>query len=164
LKAQPQPVNGQRGPAGQRGPGSIVFYGGRNPNSNNQNPPTDAQLEQNGARRMLAGLQQLLPQIDQYLPRKAQLVRQEKREMGMSENNRNIAQAFNVLQQGNANVDTLMQVAAMAPPGFQSRMYQQAAYQALDEGNVDRARQIATDHLQSNARDVVLQRIDFREM
>jgi len=39
-----------------------------------------------------------------------------------------------------------------------------AAFKALDEGNTDRARQIATDHLDAAARDVVMQRIDFREM
>jgi vacuolar-type H+-ATPase subunit I/STV1 len=46
---------------------------------------------------------------------------------------------------------------------MQARLYQQAAYQALEEGNADRARQIANDHLQKNLRDTVLQRIDFRE-
>jgi hypothetical protein len=47
---------------------------------------------------------------------------------------------------------------------MQDRIYQQAAYKALDEGDTDRARQIATDHLQSNVRDAVMKRIDFREM
>jgi hypothetical protein len=47
---------------------------------------------------------------------------------------------------------------------MQARIYQQAAYKALEEGDTDRARQIATDHLQSNARDAVMKRIDFREM
>jgi len=47
---------------------------------------------------------------------------------------------------------------------MQSRIYQQAAYKALDEGDTERARQIATDHLQSNVRDAVMKRIDFREM
>jgi hypothetical protein len=37
---------------------------------------SDAQLEQNNARRLLRGLQPLLPRIDQYLPGRAQLVRQ----------------------------------------------------------------------------------------
>jgi len=47
---------------------------------------------------------------------------------------------------------------------MQPRFYEQAAFKALDEGNADRARQIATDHLDARARDVVLQRIDFREL
>jgi hypothetical protein len=47
---------------------------------------------------------------------------------------------------------------------MQSRIYQQAALKALEEGDTDRARQIATDHLQNNARESIMQRIDFREM
>jgi hypothetical protein len=58
----------------------------------------------------------------------------------------------------------LIQAAATAPPQMQSRLYQQAAFRALEEGNTERARQIATEHLQANARDVVMQRIGFREM
>ena len=54
--------------------------------------------------------------------------------------------------------------AATAPPQMQSRLYQQAAYKALDEGDTTRARQIATDHLPANVRDSVMQRIDFREL
>jgi hypothetical protein len=57
-----------------------------------------------------------------------------------------------------------MQVAATAPAQMQSRIYQQAAYKALEEGNSDRARQIATDHLDTRMRDSVMQRIDFREL
>src|SRR5258705_13119803 len=57
-----------------------------------------------------------------------------------------------------------MQAAAIAPQQMQARIFQQAAFKALDDGNTDLARQIATDHLQANARDAVMQRIDFREM
>jgi hypothetical protein len=32
---------------------------------------------------------------------------------------------------------------------------------AIEEGNTDKARQIATDHLQSTARDSIMQRIDY---
>jgi hypothetical protein len=71
---------------------------------------------------------------------------------------------MNTLQQGNPNAEALVQAAAAAPPPMQSRLYQQAAVKALDEGNTDRARQIATDYLQASARDSVMQRIDFKEM
>ena len=130
-----------------------------------QNQPTDAQIEQNGARRLLGGLLTLLPQIDQYLPSRAQSVRQKMTEMGMGDGSRvNLAQTLAALQQGNATTESIMQAAATAPPQMQSRMYQQAANKALDEGDISLARQIASDHLQDNARDVVMQRIDFREM
>ncbi|HSE17993.1 MAG TPA: hypothetical protein VLB46_13135 [Pyrinomonadaceae bacterium] len=159
LKATPNTQNNQRGggPANVRrgGPGAA--------------PPapqqlTDAQVEQMNARRLLAGLQQTLPMIDQYLPSKAPLVRQKMTELGLSNvSGMNMAQAFGALQ-GNVTADALVQAAATAPPQMQPRLYQQAAYKALEEGDTERARQIANDHLQNNARDVVMQRIDFREM
>jgi len=64
----------------------------------------------------------------------------------------------------NPNAEALMQAAATAPQPMQDRLYQQAAFRALEEGNVDRARQIATDHLPEKSRETVMQRIEFREM
>lgn len=155
LKATPATQNNnQRVPVRRGGAGS----------GNNQQPLTDAQIEQNNARRLLAGLQQTMPMIDQYLPSKASLVRQKMTELGVSNNSAmNMAQAFSALQ-GNPTAEALVQAAALAPKQMQTRLYQQAAYKALDEGDTDRARQIANDHLQSNARDAVMQRIDFREL
>ncbi|HEX3249315.1 MAG TPA: hypothetical protein VHS05_07800 [Pyrinomonadaceae bacterium] len=124
-------------------------------------PPTDAQTEQNNARRLLGQLQTLLPMIDQYLPAKGSLVRQKMAEIGMQPNAA-MAQLYN--GQNEPSIDALVQAAATAPEQVQARIYQQAAYKALEEGDTDRARQIATDHLQSNARDAVMKRIDFREM
>jgi hypothetical protein len=125
--------------------------------------PTDAQQEQNNARRMLAGLLNMMPLVDQYLPGKASQVRQKMTEMGMSPN---AAMSMAMLNgsQGEPTTDALVQAAATAPQQMQSRIYQEAAYKALEEGDTDRARQIATDHLQSNARDAVMKRVDFREM
>jgi hypothetical protein len=129
-----------------------------------QTQPSDVQLEQNTARRMLAGLQATLPVIDQYLPAKGALIRQKLSELGMPTNSPlSVQQTFNALQ-GNPTSEALVQAATMAPPQMQSRLYQQAAYKALEEGNTDRARQIATDHLQANARDNVMQRVTFNEM
>jgi hypothetical protein len=144
---------------GRRGVPTVV-------GSNTQSAPTDAQLEQNGARRLLAGLQMALPLVDQYLPGKAAQVRQKLSEVGMGTNIApfNVAQTFAALQQGNPTADALIQAAAVAPPQMQSRLYQQAAFKAIDEGDTNRARQIATDHLSANVRDSVMQRIDFREM
>jgi len=159
LKATPSAQNNQRGAANPRG---RAVAPGVQPAV--RQPPTDAQIEQNNARRLLVGLQIALPMIDQYLPAKAPLIRQKMSEMGMSGNAPvNLAQTFGALQ-GNPTADALVQAAAVAPQQMKSRLYQQAAYKALDEGDTERARQIATDYLQNNARDVVMQRIDFREM
>jgi len=121
-------------------------------------------MEQNNARRLLAGLQAMLPLVDQHLPAKASALRQKMTEMGMLNNStQNFAQTMNSIQ-GNPTADALIQAAATAPQQMQSRLYQQAAFRAIEEGDTERARQIANDHLQNNARDVVMQRIDFREL
>ena len=153
LKATPGSQNAQRGrPAG---PGMA------RPATAAQ-PPTDSQQEQINARRLLSGLQTLLPMIDQYLPSKASQVRQKLAEMGM-QGNPGMAQVLNGLQ-GNPTSEALVLAAQQAPQQMQARLYQQAAFKALEEGDTDRARQIASDHLQSDARDSVMKRIDFREM
>ena len=149
LKATPPNQNNQR----------VAVRPGM-PRPNPSAPLTDAQTELMNARRLLAELQALLPMIDQYLPGKASAVRQKMTEMGMPPGPG--MQAFN--GQTEPTIDALVQAAASAPQQMQARMYMQAAYRALDEGDTDRARQIATDHLQSNVRDTVMQRIDFREL
>ena len=155
LKATPAP-------RGQANPRRVQAAPGANrPNAGPQ-PPTDAQVEQNNARRLLAGLQPALPIIDQHLPAKAQLVRQKMTEMGLST-------SYNptfplATAQGNSTADALVQAAAAAPQQAKTRLYQQAAYRALEEGDTEKARQIATDHLQNNAREAVMQRINFREL
>jgi len=124
--------------------------------------PTSAEVEQSNARRLLAGLQRLLPQIDQYLPARGQVVRQKMTELGMGDNTRaRMGDVMSAVQQGTA--DSLLAAAPSAPPMMQSRLYQQAALKALDEGNADRARQIANDHLEPAARDSVLRAVDFRK-
>jgi hypothetical protein len=155
LKATPgsqnRVVTAQRGRAGV-GPG-------RQPAT--PQPPTDAQIEQNNARRMLAISQMLMPMVDQYLPAKAQALRQKLSELGMPVS---LAQTLNSNQGGEPTTDALIQAAANAPQQMQSRLYQQAAYKALEEGDTERARQIANDHLQPNVRDNVMKQIDFREL
>lgn len=159
LKAQPAQNNQRGGPGNQRRVVTNIQGGTRAVGG-----PTDAQIEQNNARRLLASLMMSLPLIDQHLPAKASQLRQKMTEMGMLNNTtQNFAQTMNSIQ-GNPTADALVQAAATAPRQMQSRLYQQAALKALEEGDTARARQIANDHLQNNARDVVMQRIDFREM
>ena len=159
LKTTPATQNNQRGggPVNARRPGT-------GPGTSGPQQLSDAQLEQINARLLLGGLQTALPMIDQYLPSKAALVRQKLTEMGFTNNSPvNLAQTFSALQ-GNVTADALVQAAASAPQQMQARLYQQAAYKALEEGDMDRARQIANDHLSIKARETVMQRIDFREM
>jgi hypothetical protein len=162
LKATVPPAGSQRNAnnfRGRRGgPG-----GGGGGQINAATEPTVAELEQSNARRLLGGLQMMLPQIDQYLPGRSQAVRQKMTELGIGDNNSRASmfQVNTAMQQGTS--ESLMLAAPGAPPMMQSRIYQQAALRAIDEGNPDRARQIANDHLESAARESVLQAVEFRQ-
>ena len=162
LRATPQTSNNnQRGPAGNQR--RVIAGSGIGPAAAPQQP-TDAQMEQANARRLLTGLQNLIGYVDQYVPSKAPQVRQKLTEMGMGNNTAmNMAQTFNSLQ-GNPTSEALVMAANTAPQNMKPRLYQQAANKALEEGNTDRARQIANDYLQNNARDAVMKRIDLREL
>jgi hypothetical protein len=179
LKATPQTAGNQAGQRGQnqRGPnnqGGQNNQGGANAGRARgnfggaqnaaQSLPTDGQIEQQNARRLLGGLQSLLPQIDQYLPSRATAVRNKLTEIGMGNNSpAGVMNQMNTLmRQGNA--ESLVAAAATLPPQLQSRVYQQAAEKALEEGNVDQARQIATDHLDATARQRVLTKVEFQSI
>lgn len=172
LRATPQTSasnqSGQRG-QNQRGPnnqggvnngrGRGNFGGAQNAE---QSAPSDAQIEQQNARRLLSGLQALLPQIDQYLPSRATPVRNKLTEIGMGNNSPGAAmsQMNTLMRQGTA--ESLLAAAATMPPQLQSRLYQQAAEKALEEGNPDQARQIATDHLDATTRDRVMAKVELQ--
>jgi hypothetical protein len=156
LRATPQPANNQRGQGNARVRGNFGVA-----QNTNQAQPTDGQVEQQNARRLLFGLQVVLPQIDQYLPTRATTVRNKMTELGMSTNQRlGFDQFNNLMQQGTA--DSLLAAAPTVQPQMQNRLYQQAAQKALDEGDAERARQIANDHLDPTTRDRLLQKVDFQ--
>src|SRR5437588_5219570 len=66
------------------------------------------------------------------------------------------------MQQGTS--ETLEAAAKTAPPQMQSRLYQQAAQKAVDEGNTDRALQLANDHLDESTRNSIMQAVDFKRL
>lgn len=124
-------------------------------------PLDDTQVQQNNARSLLMQIQMMLPQIDQYLPDRAQSVRQKLTELGMNNNMMaSMSQMANAMRQNTS--DSLLTAAGVAPPQMQPRLYQQAAQKAIDEGNTDRAVQIATDHLEESARNSIMQAVDFK--
>jgi hypothetical protein len=158
LKAVPPPAGSQRSANNFRGRRGGPGGSGQN---NAPTEPSAAELEQSSARRLLGALQVMLPQIDQYLPGRSQAVRQKMTEVGIADNSRAAMMPGRAIQQGTS--ESLMAAAPSAPQMMQSRIYQQAALRALDEGNADRARQIATDHLEPAARESVLQAVEFRQ-
>jgi len=131
---------------------------------NNQQQLDPAQVQQNNARMLLRNLQGMLPQIDQFLPERGQAVRQKLTELGMGNNPMSdfANQMRNVMQQGDS--ETLAAAASTAPAPIQSRLYQEAATRAVDEGNTERALQLANDHLDESGRAQIMQAIDFKKM
>jgi hypothetical protein len=162
LRATPAPA-GQRTANAGRGRARAMVVGAGQPPAV-QSALTEAEVEQNNSRMLLNQMQSLLPKIDQYLPERAQAVRTKLAELGGNNAPRgfDMRQVQTAMQSGDAG--NLEAIAAAAPPQLQNRIYQQAAMKALEEGNVDKARSIANDHLEPNTRATVSQAIDFRLM
>jgi hypothetical protein len=155
-------VTSLAGPLRAGGGGGARMQRGAQPAQ--QTPLDEAQVRQNNARIMLFSLQVLLPQIDQYLPDRAQAVRQKLTELGMGNaGNFNFgSQMRTAIEQGTS--ESLLTAASTAPAQMQPMLYQQAARRAVDEGNSDRALQIAADHLDEASRNSIVQAVDFKRM
>jgi hypothetical protein len=144
----------------QNGPVSVYM----DPPRDTQTPPDPAQVQQNNARMLLRGLQGMLAQVDQYLPERSQALKQKLTELGMMNNSAvDLAnQMRNVMMTGDS--ESLMNAASVSPGPLQSRLYEEAAQKAVDEGNTDRALQIASEHLDESSRKSVMQAIDFKKL
>lgn len=163
--ANNQPGRGQRrqGVMTGSGDGPVTVY--MEPPRNNQQQLDPAQVQQNNARMLLRNLQGMLPQIDQYLPERGQAVRQKLTELGMTNSDgRGMSQLANQIRSVDGTSESIETAAAMAPPQLQSRFYEAAARRAVEEGNTDRALQLANDHLDESERASVMQAIDFKKM
>jgi hypothetical protein len=158
------PINNNRG-VNAGGGGAIRVQRGPGQQPQQQNPPDEAQIRQNNARSLLFSLQGMLPQIEQYMPERAQSVRQKLTELGINTNAmQGPANAMRGLMNQNGSSDSLVTAASQAPPQVQSRLYQVAAQRAIDEGNVDKAVDIATNHLDENGRNAIMQAVDFKKL
>ena len=148
--------------SGQRGGGGAARVM-RGPQQQQQNPPDDAQIRQNNARSILFSFQGMLPLIDQYLPERSQSVRQKLTDLGINSNNMQPNPMRNIMNQS-ATSDSLVTAASTSAPQIQPRLYQMAAQRAIDEGNVDKAVDIATNHLDENGRNAIMQAVDFKKL
>ena len=145
---------------GGPGSGPVVFS---DDSDNSQQQVDPAQVQQNNARNMLRNLQGMLTQVDQVLPDRSQAVRQKLTDMGMNNPMADFAnQMRNVMTQGDS--ESLAAAASNAPGPIQAALYRQAAQKAIDEGNLDRAQQIANDHLDDNGKTSITQAIDFKKL
>ena len=157
------PINNLRGGPGGGGGGAVRVQ--RGPGQQAAQPPDEAQIRQNNARSLLFSLQGMLPLIDQYLPERAQSVRQKLTDLGInSNNNQGPMNAMRAMMNQGGSSDSLVTAASQAPPQIQSRLYQTAAQRAIDEGNIDKAVDIANNHLDENGRNAIMQAVDFKKL
>ncbi|MFY9570840.1 MAG: hypothetical protein WAV20_05535, partial [Blastocatellia bacterium] len=152
-------------PSTQTGAGRAQggFRGRPNPRGGSTAAPqTEADIAQSNSRLLLMGLQSLQPQIDQYLPERSLAVRQKLTQLGMDNDARGaFGQMANLMQQGTS--ESLITAAASAPEGMRDRLYQRAAIKAIDEGNTDRAREIANQHMEGAARTNLLHTLELKQ-
>lgn len=161
-------TGGQSGLSGLNGaaPAAPVVAGQSNLQSlNTQISQNNAQIARNNAQiaqnnATVSSLQSLLPQIDKYLPARSPAVRQKLADMGIKSNPITIdSELSKLMREGSA--DAILQAASRAAtPEMQSMLYRQAASKAIDEGNLDRANQIAMNYLDQKQRDSVAQAIE----
>jgi hypothetical protein len=71
-----------------------------------------------------------------------------------------MSQMNQLMRQGTS--ESLLAAAPTMPAALQSRVYQQAAEKALEEGNPDQARQIAADHLDATTRERVMAKVEMQ--
>jgi hypothetical protein len=128
-----------------------------------RNEQANVRAMQDNARNLAMGLQSLLPQIEKYLPARAPAIRQKLTEMGARQGSLVMTpEIANLLEHGSA--ESLMQAASSASsPEMQSWLYRQAASKALSEGNLDRARQIATQHVDERQRENIMRELERQQ-
>jgi DNA polymerase III delta prime subunit len=114
---------------------------------------------------VVLSLQPLLPEIEKYAPTRLPQLRRK-----ISDARKQIGryggmgpELQEVMQSG--TVDALLEAASKAPKEMRSYVYHTAAMKALDEGNADRAREIANENIsEPSMRKYLMQEIDRRQM
>src|SRR5262249_44977864 len=112
----------------------------------------------NNARALLEQLRPFLPRIDQYLPGRAAAIRQKLDELGLDDDRET------TINLDESTSESLISSAKSAPAGMQPEIYERAAEKALTEGNLERALQIANEHLDGTRREATIQAVELRKL
>jgi hypothetical protein len=105
---------------------------------------------------ILFQLKNLLPTIQQFDSRQAAIISQ--RVAALNQGNTSVP-AYDL--PATATVDDILAAASTASPDFRAGLYIQALYKAAADGDLDRARQIANDHVTDpSSRQQLLDQID----
>lgn len=127
--------------------------------------PGDAQGRGRGNGRQLYGtLQPLMPEIERLMPAQAAALRRRigegARPQAETQDPRARWREYESLM-NTGTADALIDAAGKAPAEMRQSLYRAAAFKALNEGNAERARQIATTHFEGGQqREGLLREID----
>lgn len=117
------------------------------------------------SRNWLMQLQPMMPDIEKFAPSQAPALRQriaEMEKLNLMQNNpwAKYQELFN-----NGTSEAVLEASKDAPPEMQDQLYQHAAWKAVNEGNLERAREIARDRISNpDQRKEVIANIDRQLM
>lgn len=115
------------------------------------------------ARQLLTMTQGLLPEIEKYLPQRATAVRAKLNQFDKAFYHQPVPEVtLEAMEQRSAA--ELMELAAKSQPGLKELLYHQAAMKAIEQGDLERARQIAKDNLKAGAEDPIYMAIRGAEL
>jgi hypothetical protein len=107
---------------------------------------------------LLSTVQQLMPEVERYAPAQAASVRRRLEGFG-GRAERGSREYRQLMETGTP--DALVEAAAKATPEMRQQLYRTAAFKALNEGNVERARQIINTNIEgTRQREQLLRELD----
>ncbi|MDQ3687970.1 MAG: hypothetical protein M3430_20525 [Acidobacteriota bacterium] len=111
---------------------------------------------------MFEMLSSIMPQVEQYAPARLPLLRRKLAQFQQElDPHAKTMRDLESLMSGGTTPEAILGVAAKAPREMRSVLYQQAAWQAMQKGDTDRARQIIHDNVQNSPeREQLLGEID----
>lgn len=118
--------------------------------------------EQGQARQMLAQAQGLMPEFEKHLPQRAAAVRAKLNQFDKAFHHQS-AQLEAIEAMEHKSATELVELAARSQPLHKEMFYRQAAMKAVEQGDTERARQIAKDHLSAGGDDPILLAVEDAE-
>ncbi|HYX42877.1 MAG TPA: hypothetical protein VE821_14320, partial [Pyrinomonadaceae bacterium] len=126
---------------------------------------TSAQQRSGNLYSLVSALQQTLPEVDRYAPEQAAALRRRLDEVEQTMNPQAAMwRQYQPLMQ-NGTTDALLDAAASAPPEIRGQLYQAAVGHALNDGGLERARELVNARVKNKEeRAQVLHELDQRAL
>ncbi len=111
---------------------------------------------------LLMHLQSVMGDLEKFAPARAAALKKKMSDLKIKIRPEN--KALQELEEvvGNGDVETIVKAAAKTPEEFRDQVYHHAMTKALEEGDIDRARQIINEHMPEHVRANLLVDVDQR--